>query len=122
MRTSLRKTLSIGFALTAAVLASASAQQQKADVGKLVFDNIPSPEVNSGKAKSFKPKDWLEVEAELTLHPINAEQKKSGFVDQVTVKWYVAVQDPTGGKGYIKLTKDIVHVNVPVDEAIYTSV
>lgn len=95
--------------------------QGKADVGNLVFDDIPSPDVQIGKNKSFKPKDWLEVEAGIKIPATNAQQKKSGFIDQVTVKWYVAMKNPEG-KGFIMLTKTINHLNVPVDEEVFTSV
>jgi len=119
MLSTLRKTLAFGFAV--ACFASSANAQQKATIGKLEFDAIPSPEIQTGKAKSFKPKDWLEVEAEFTIPPLNAEQNKAGFIDSVTVKWYVAVKNPDG-KGVYKLAKDITHVNVPVNEAVYSSV
>lgn len=119
MRTSLGKTLFVGFALVGAAISTASAQV-KATIGKITFDALPSPQVNSGKEKAFKPKDWLEAEAEMTFAGAG-EQKKVGFVDQVTVKWYIAVKNPDG-KGMVKLSKDITHINVPLDEAIYTSV
>jgi hypothetical protein len=90
-------------------------------VGNLTFDNIPSPEVQSGKQKAFKPKDWLEVEAGMKLPAANAEQKKIGFINEVTVKWYIAVKNPDG-KGVIKLAKTINHINVPIDEEVFTSV
>ena len=114
----------------AAIAASAAAlsflatplhAQGKAEVGNLTFDDIPSPEVQTGKAKSFKPKDWLEVEAGIKIPATNADQKKSGFINQVTVKWYVAVANPDG-KGVIKLSKTINHINVPIDEEIFSSV
>jgi hypothetical protein len=95
--------------------------QDKAQLGTLLFDDLPSPEVNTGKAKSFKPKDWLEVEVSIKIPAANAEQKKIGFHNQVTVKWYVAMDNPDA-KGVIKLTKTINHINVPVDEEIYSSV
>jgi hypothetical protein len=119
MRSTLRKTLAFGFAV--ACLASSANAQHKATIGKLEFDAIPSPDVQTGKAKAFKPKDWLEVEAEITIPPLSAEQNKAGFIDSVTVKWYVAVKNPDG-KGVFKLAKDIVHVNVPVNEAVFSSV
>jgi hypothetical protein len=100
--------------------ASASAQG-KGEVSNITFDNIPSPEVSSGKSKTFKPKDWLEVEAGIKLPATNAEQKKIGFIDQVTVKWYVAMKNPDG-KGFIKLSKTINHINVPIEEEIFSSV
>lgn len=119
MCTTLGKTLFIGLALFGAALVPATAQQ-KAAIGKLEFDAIPSPEVATGKSKAFKPKDWLEVESEFTIAG-TPEQKKIGFIDLVTVKWYVAVKNPDG-KGIVKLAKDITHVNVPVDEPVYSSV
>ena len=102
-------------------LAAPVQAQDKAQLGTLIFDDLPSPEVNSGKAKSFKPKDWLEVEVSIKIPAANAEQKKAGFLNQVTVKWYVAMDNPDA-KGVIKLTKTINHINVPVDEEIYSSV
>ena len=39
----------------------------------------------------------------------------------MTVKWYVAVKNPEG-KGVIKLSKTINHINVPIDEEIFSSV
>ena len=95
--------------------------QGKADVGDLVFDNIPSPEFAGVKNKSFKPKDWLEVEAGIKVPAASADQKKIGFINQVTVKWYVAMDNPDG-KGFVMLSKTINHINVPVDEEVFSSV
>jgi hypothetical protein len=102
-------------------LAAPVQAQVKADVGNLAFDDIPSPDVSIGKNKSFKPKDWLEIEAGIKIPATNADQKKSGFINQVTVKWYVAMDNPDS-KGVIKLSKTINHINVPVDEEIFSSV
>lgn len=103
------------------IAAPVHAQEGKATLGTLVFDDLPSPEVNSGKAKSFRPKDWLEVEVGIKIPAPNAEQKKIGFANQVTVKWYVAMDNPDA-KGIIKMTKTINHINVPYDEEIFSSV
>ncbi len=119
-----RRSALAALAASAAVLTFLAAPvhaQGKAEVGALVFDDIPSPEVQTGKAKSFKPKDWLEVETGIKIPAMNADQKKSGFINQVTVKWYVAVKNPDG-KGVIKLSKTINHINVPIDEEIFSSV
>ena len=100
---------------------TASAQEQKAEVGKPVFDDLPSPDVKTGgKEKNFKPKDWLEMEAGIKI-PGTPEQKKIGYINTVTVKWYVGLKNPDG-KGAIKLVKTITHINVPVDEEIFSSV
>lgn len=125
MKLSDRPLRSLAFSAVAAVFTLAAAPlalaQGKANVGKLNFDALPSPDVAIGKNKSYKPKDWLEVEAEITIPAQSADQKKAGFIDQVTVKWYVAVKNPDG-KDMYKLAKDINHINVPVDEPIFSSV
>ena len=41
----------------------ANAQTFKVEGGKPSFDDLPSPQFSGGKQKSFKPKDWLEIEA-----------------------------------------------------------
>lgn len=121
---SVRRSALATIAASAAALSlfSSSAHAQgKGEVGNLTFDNIPSPEVQIGKNKAFKPKDWLEVEAGMKLPAANPEQKKIGFINEVTVKWYIAVKNPDG-KGVIKLAKTINHINVPIDEEVFTSV
>lgn len=95
--------------------------QGRVSVGKVSFDDLPSPELGGTKNKSFKPKDWLEVEAGITIPAQNREQQASGFVDRVLVKWYVAAKEKASGR-VVLLTKDITHVNVPVDEEFYSSV
>ena len=47
---------------------------------------------------------------------------KQKFIDRVTVKWYVAIDDPTGGTKPVFIEKEVNHVNVPVDEDVYSSV
>ena len=108
-------------AVATLVLSGSAFGQGKAEVGKVSFDKLQSPEVATGNSKSWKPKDWLEFEAGIKLPAYNQEQKDAGFIDQITVKWSVALQNPDG-KGYILLTKDINHINVPIDEEVYTSV
>jgi len=122
MRSSLRKTLTLGFALAGAALFPGLVHAQgKAQVEPPVFDSIPSPEVNTGKAKPFKPKDWLEIESKMRIPAQTAEQKQVGFLDSVTVKWYIAIKNHEG-RGVWLLSKEIRHINVPVDEDIYSSV
>ena len=117
-----RSALAVFTASAAALSFSATVNAQgKGEISPPVFDNLPSPEVQTGKSKTFKPKDWLEVEAGIKIPAANAEQKKAGFINQVTVKWYVAVKNPEG-KGVIKLSKTINHINVPVDEEVFSSV
>ncbi len=115
---------SAAFALGALMMVTAPATlsaQEKATVSSVEFDNLPSPDLPGTKNKSFKPKDWLEVEAGITIPPQTREQKEVGFLDRVLVKWYVAVEDKVS-KRTVLLTKDVTHINVPVDEEFYSSV
>ena len=118
----LRKTLVITASLAFASFTAGSAfgQAAKAEAQPPEFDVIPSPIINSGKAKDFKPKDWLEVEAKLKVQL--APEPASKTCDRLTVKWYVAVKNPDKPGTFLLLTKDIEHVNVPLNEEIYSSV
>lgn len=97
------------------------AAQGTVSVGKIEFDNLPSPDLPGTKNKSFKPKDWLEVEAGIKIPAQSREQQETGFVDRVLVKWYVAVKEQASRR-VVLLTKDVPHINVPVDEEFFSSV
>ena len=116
-RNSLIAVLALGaFAATTPLMA----QTGKVKLDSPKFDNLPSPQFSVGKNKNFKPKDWLEVEVKFKVEMPRTYKQK--FIDRVTVKWYVAIDDPAGGKKTVFLQKEINHVNVPVDEDVYTSV
>lgn len=110
-------------AVTASLVFSASAvgQAVKVTSEKPSFDDLPSPTDFGGtKSKSFKPKDWLEVETKLRVQMSPAP--KSQTLERMTVKWYVAVKNPEKSGTFLLLTKDIDYVNVSLDEDIYVSV
>jgi hypothetical protein len=122
MKSILRQVRTVSSIMAAAVVLAVPSQmfaQEKAQVDKPTFEDLPSPEVNVGKSKSFRAKDWLEVEAKIKI--AKPRGSKELFADQITVKWYVAVKNPDG-KGVYLLTKDVTHINVPLDEDIYVSV
>lgn len=106
--------------IAAASTVTAFGQAPKVVGDKPSFDDLPSPEFSGGKNKSFKPKDWLEIEAKLkvSLSP----EPRSKTCDKITVKWYVAVKNPDKVGTMLLLTKTIEHVNVPLDQDIYCSV
>ena len=106
--------------LAAAALPVHAQGQARATIEKPSFDNLQSPDISVSKGKRFSPKDWLEIEAKVKVDVAPAPQ--SGFVDEMTVKWYVAVKNPEGGRNFLLLTKDVNHINVPVGEDIYVSV
>ncbi len=102
-------------------LAGVAHAQKAAEIAEPTFDALPSPQFEGTKNKSFKPKDWLEVEAGITIPAMSREQDAIGFIDEVTVKWYVAVEDKATRKNVL-LTKDVNHINVPVGEEFFSSV
>lgn len=97
----------------------AHAQAYKADTKKPAFEALPSPDIKTNKDKSFKPKDWLEMEVEFQMdaRPV----PKDGYIDRVTVQWYAAVKKREGN-GYWLLNKNVEHVNVKIGEKLYSSV
>ncbi|MEO5713844.1 MAG: Amuc_1102 family pilus-like protein [Luteolibacter sp.] len=95
-------------------MTSANGQAAKVVGEKPAFDDLPSPEFSGGKQKSFKPKDWLEIEAKLKISL--APEPPSKTCEKVTVKWYVAVKNPDKPGTFLLLTKEVNHVNVPLDD------
>jgi hypothetical protein len=122
MNSLIRKT----FAATASAVifavsaGSALAQAPKVLGDKPTFDDLLSPEFSGGKQKPFKPKDWLEIEAKLKISL--SPEPASKTCERLTVKWYIAVKNPEKPSTMLLLTKDVNHVNVPLNEDIYTSV
>jgi hypothetical protein len=79
-----------------------------------------SPDFNTSTKKAYKPKEWVEVEAKMKI--LMVPEPKTKTCDQVTVKWYVAVEGPEKGGPVLMFSKDVEHVNVPVNEDIYFSI
>jgi hypothetical protein len=113
-------TFAASLMFTAVSVGNAFGQASKVVGDKPSFDDLQSPEFSGGKQKSFKPGDWLEIEAKLkvSLSP----EPASKTLDKITVKWYIAVKNPEKSGSYLLLTKEITHVNVPLEEDIYCSV
>ena len=118
-----RKILSISASaalVSALSLGSAFGQAAKVVAEEPSFDDLQSPQFSGGKQKSFKPKDWLEVEAKLRISM--RPEPKSKTCDRFTVKWYIAVKNPEKSGTFLLLTKDVEHVNAPLDEDVYCSI
>jgi hypothetical protein len=99
---------------------AAASAKTKVEVDKPKIDNIPSPQFAGVKGESWSPKDWLKIEARLKVAMSPAP--KSNTCDTLTVKWYVAVENPDKPSTYLKLIKEIQHVNIPLDEDVYACV
>lgn len=117
-----RKSFVIAVSTALAVISVGSAFGQAAKVvgEKPVFDDLPSPQFSGTKDKGFKPKDWLEMETKLKVSLSPEPASKTS--EKVTVKWYVAVKNPEKPGTMLLLTKEVEHVNVPLEEDIYSSV
>jgi hypothetical protein len=122
MNVLVKKSLSFTASLIIAGFSIGSAFGQSAKVvgEKPSFDDLPSPEFSGGKQKAFKPKDWLEIETKLKISL--SPEPKSKTCEKLTVKWYIAVKNPEKAGSMLLLTKDIEHVNAPLDEDIFCSV
>jgi len=109
--------------LTLVLPTSFAMAQYKVELDKPEIVEIKSPDLGGNSAKkSFKPKDWMEIEVKFKVEVPTKDKKKVKFLDKVTVKWYIAAKNPDTGKGFVLLEKEVTHVNVPVDEDIYASV
>lgn len=111
------------FAATAAILSLCPCTvygESRVTAQKPSFDNLPSPQFGGAKNKSFAPKDWLEVETEIVVQTKPTPETKT--CDRLTIKWYVSVENPAKKGTYLKFTKEIEHVNIPLDEKVFCSV
>lgn len=114
-------TLAASAIIAAFSMGSAFGQAAKVAGEKPSFDDLPSPEFSGGKQKSFKPRDWLEIEAKMKISL--APEPPSKTCEKVTVKWYIAVKNPDKPGTFLLLTKEVEHVNVPLeDDQIFFSV
>jgi hypothetical protein len=111
----------IAFAvITSFSMGSAAGQTAKVTADPPAFDDIQSPEFSGGKQKGFKPKDWLEIETKVKVQL--SPEPKDKTCDRLTVKWYIAVKNMERSGTMLLLTKDIEHVNIPLNEDVYCSV
>ncbi len=94
-------------------------QAAKVVAEKPAFEDLPSPEFSGGKQKSFKPGDWLEIEAKLKV--ALSPEPPSKTCEKLTVKWYIAVKNPDKPGTFLLLTKTVEHVNVPLDREVFCS-
>jgi len=110
----------LSLACSVGLMGFASAQKAKDYSNALEFDDLQSPQVNVGKNKKFKPKDWLEIEITAKLDHIPPASKSEAFHDSVSVAWNIILKGQDRKTYWIKKVVD--HVNVPSDEDVVFSV
>ncbi|MGL5017606.1 MAG: Amuc_1102 family pilus-like protein [Luteolibacter sp.] len=104
----------------AVALGSASGQAVKVTGQSPTFDDLPSPQFAGVKNKRFSPLDWLEIEVPLKVEL--SPEPPSKTCEKMTIKWYVAVKNIDKAGTLLLFTKEVEHVNVPLNEEIYGSV
>lgn len=122
MNAPLRKTFSVTVSsiVAALTLGSAFGQAVKVTGDSPAFDDLPSPQFAGVKNKRFTPLDWLEIEVPLKVEM--SPEPASKTCDKMTIKWYVAVKNVEKPGTFLLFSKEIEHVNVPLNEEIYGSV
>ncbi len=94
----------------------------KVTLGKLKHEERLSPQLKTGD----DPKPWVKekkwVHFEIPFRVMASPAPKSGYIDSLTFKFYIAAVNPDRGKQYLKLTKEVKYVNIPVGEDIFATV
>jgi len=97
------------------------AQEQinyKVDIKGPAINVFDSPDLDiSGSRKSYKPKEWVEIEVGAV---IKARDTSLESVSSVKAIWYVAIFNKKT-KTYSLLEEEIEHINVPIGEPVYFS-
>ncbi|HEX5791487.1 MAG TPA: Amuc_1102 family pilus-like protein [Luteolibacter sp.] len=118
-----------GFCLATAMLVPCAAFGQAAyevTAEKPVCESLPSPEYGAGK-KKFDPKMWLALEAKIKVEPSKASSPPKGNTcERLKVRWYLLVdklpEGQSSANGRLLFTKEIEHVNIPLNEEVHCSV
>jgi len=95
----------------------------KLEVDKPDFEDLRSPDFSTNtKSKKWIQKEWLEMEVKFKIEDVKPKIPKDETLPELTVKWFVVAQDPNNKGKFVRLTKEVKHVNIPIGEDIYTSV
>lgn len=102
---------------------SAQTPQTQIKVSGLKFEktqSILSPTTGPGSTDlKFSPKKWMMLEASMKIAA--APMPKSGYIDKLTVTFYLAASNPDKKGQYLKISKEINYINIPVNEEFYVS-
>jgi hypothetical protein len=111
------------FAGLVGVSTTIQAEPKKIEIDEPKFEAIKSPEYSANtKPKKWDQKEWLEMEVKFKVtNLIMRKLPKDKTLPKLTVKWFVVAEDPNKSDKYIRMTKEVVHVNIPIEEEMYTS-
>ncbi|MEZ5301699.1 MAG: Amuc_1102 family pilus-like protein [Verrucomicrobiales bacterium] len=100
--------------------AAAQEVKFKVEFDKPDYEMLQTPKftVQGTKDKRFTPKEWLNVEVKFK---VESNSSKVHFLEAITFKYYI-VLNARDAEGKSKmLAADVNHVNVPLNEDIYSS-
>lgn len=122
----MKKRLFLGV-LTAGILAPRKSDAQTVqvqvkpgdgiDVKNPSVDTQPTPDFQAAgvKSKSWKPRDWLEIEAEFEAKGV---LPRNAVIPKLLFRYYAAIRGPKGPK---VLKGETTHINVEDGEKYYTA-
>jgi hypothetical protein len=109
-------------ALSFILLAASALQAQtppavKVDVKAPKIINIQTPQFQAGNtpARNWRPKEWLEVDVELSIKLPQAAGGRNGSLASLTINYYIAMNAQKDGK-YQLLKGSLNYVDVPAGE------
>jgi len=103
--------------LSSELFAQNRIQIENVDVSDVEIDLQQTPELTYSGPKLKKTprnREWVEVDVEFEVEG----KSENKYVDELLFKYYVVLDD----KKKTMLVTDVTHVNIPLDEKIYSSV
>jgi len=92
-------------------------QIKNVEIADIEIDTQQTPELTYSGPKLKKTprnRDWIEIDVEFEVEG----KSENKYVDELLFKYYLVLDD----KKKTMVTADVIHVNVPLDEKIYSSV
>ena len=80
----------------------------------------PMVQITDAPKQLPKAKRWAEFEVPFKVDAVPAP--KSGYIDSLKFRFYIAVINPDRSRQYLKIFKEVSFVNVPVNELTYATV
>ena len=104
--------------LSSAATAQEQVKVSKIDIDKVEIDTQKTPEFNlssGGLKKAPRSREWLEIDVKFE---IEGRSTSNDYLDQVSFKYYIVLDD----KAKTMITATVDHVNVPMNEEVWSSV
>ncbi len=105
------------FVLVASAIRAQTPPAVKVDVKAPKIINIQTPQFQAGNtpARNWRPKEWLEVDLELSIKLPPAAGGRNGSLPAMTINFYIAMNAQKEGK-YQLLKGSLNYVDIPAGE------